>query len=109
MRMTTIGIAVSLMLLAMPAGAAQPISPDMSFFVTSAGSGKGADLGGLAGADRHCQELATAVGAGKKQWRAYLSTTATGGGKLPATALARDRGTPPMAGWWRATSMNCTS
>jgi len=88
MRMTTIGIAVSLMLLAMPAGAAQPISPDMSFFVTSAGSGKGADLGGLAGADRLCQELATAAGAGKKQWRAYLSTTATGGGKL---VHARDR------------------
>lgn len=60
----------------------------MSFFVTSAGLGKGADLGGLEGADRHCQALAAAVGAGKKQWRAYLSTTETGGGKL---IHARDR------------------
>jgi hypothetical protein len=48
--------------------------PNMTFFVTSTGSGKGADLGGLAGADRHCQELAAAVGAGNKTWRAYLSS-----------------------------------
>ena len=46
----------------------------MSFFVTSAGPGKGADLGGLAGADKHCQALATAAGAGNRTWRAYLST-----------------------------------
>ena len=45
----------------------------MSFFVTSAGSGKGADLGGLAGADKHCQALADSVGAGGKTWHAYLS------------------------------------
>jgi hypothetical protein len=51
-----------------------PGSGSMSFFVTSVGSGKGADLGGLAGADRHCQNLATAAGAGSKTWRAYLST-----------------------------------
>ncbi len=50
----------------------------MSFFVTSVGSGKGGDLGGLAGADRHCQSLAQAVGAGKKRWHAYLSTQAAG-------------------------------
>ena len=49
-------------------------SPMMSFFVTSEGPGKGANLGGLAGADLHCQMLATAVGAGGKTWRAYLST-----------------------------------
>ena len=49
----------------------------MSFFVTSVGSGKGADLGGLAGADRHCQSLAEATGAGNRTWRAYLSTQAT--------------------------------
>ena len=55
--------------------AAQP--SEMSFFVTSAGSGKGADLGGLAGADRHCQELAEAAGAAARTWRAYLSTQAT--------------------------------
>ena len=47
----------------------------MSFFVTSAGSGKGADLGGLAGADKHCQSLAESVGAGGKTWHAYLSAT----------------------------------
>jgi hypothetical protein len=51
----------------------------MTFFVTSVGSGKGADLGGLAGADRHCQSLANAAGAGKRTWRAYLSTSASGG------------------------------
>jgi hypothetical protein len=54
-------------------------SSAMSFFVTSAGPGKGADLGGLAGADAHCQQLATAAGAGNRTWRAYLSTSAAGG------------------------------
>jgi hypothetical protein len=58
---------------------------DMSFFVTSAGSGKGADLGGLAGADQHCQQLAQAAGAGSKTWRAYLSTQGAG------AVNARDR------------------
>ena len=48
----------------------------MSFFITSTGPGKGADLGGLEGADRHCQALAKAVGAGERTWRAYLSTQA---------------------------------
>jgi hypothetical protein len=67
---------------------AQQAAPEMSFFITSVGSGKGADLGGLAGADRHCQTLAAAVGAGKKNWRAYLSATADGG--QPAVN-ARDR------------------
>jgi hypothetical protein len=47
---------------------------NMSFFVTSVGEGKGADLGGLAGADKHCQDLAKAAGAGGKTWHAYLST-----------------------------------
>jgi len=71
-----IATAVSLALLTSVAAAqTKKISPDMSFFITSAGLGKGADLGGLAGADRHCQQLAAAVGAGKKTWRAYLSTT----------------------------------
>jgi hypothetical protein len=51
----------------------------MTFFVTSVGSGKGADLGGLAGADRHCQTLANAAGAGKRTWHAYLSNSAAGG------------------------------
>lgn len=46
----------------------------MSFFITSVGPGKGGDLGGLEGADRHCQSLAAAAGAGNRTWRAYLST-----------------------------------
>lgn len=50
----------------------------MTFFVTSVGVGKGADLGGLAGADRHCQALAQAAGAGAKTWHAYLSTQGAG-------------------------------
>jgi hypothetical protein len=57
----------------------------MSFFVTSAGDGKGADLGGLAGADQLCQRLAAAAGAGAKTWRAYLSTQGAG------AVSARDR------------------
>jgi hypothetical protein len=48
----------------------------MGFFVTSEGSGKGGDLGGLEGADAHCQKLAAAAGAGDREWRAYLSTEA---------------------------------
>ena len=65
----------------------EPASP-MTFFVTSAGLGKGADLGGLAGADRHCQSLAQSVGAGGRTWRAYLSNSAVGGA---AAVNARDR------------------
>jgi hypothetical protein len=65
---------------------AQPA--DMTFFVTSAGSGKGADLGGLAGADRLCQQLAQTAGAGARAWRAYLSTQEAAG--QPAVN-ARDR------------------
>jgi hypothetical protein len=60
----------------------------MTFFITSAGSGKGADLGGLAGADKQCQALARAAGAGDRTWRAYLSTSAAEG--KPAVN-ARDR------------------
>jgi hypothetical protein len=63
-------------------------SADMSFFVTSTGSGKGADFGGLAGADKHCQALATAAGAGSKTWHAYLSSSAQSG---QAAVNARDR------------------
>jgi len=57
---------------------AQAQQANMSFFVTSVGSGKGADLGGLAGADAHCQQLAQAAGAGAKTWKAYLSTQGDG-------------------------------
>jgi hypothetical protein len=60
------------MLLAGSSGLAQ--QAEMSFFVTSAGSGKGADLGGLSGADQHCQMLAEKAGSKAKPWRAYLST-----------------------------------
>ena len=67
---------------------AQAQQSEMTFFVTSVGLGKGGDLGGLDGADRHCQALAQAAGAGGRTWRAYLSTQAEGG----ATAVnARDR------------------
>jgi hypothetical protein len=65
---------------------AQP--SDMTFFVTSTGSGKGADFGGLAGADQHCATLAGAAGGGKRTWRAYLSAAEAGG--APAVD-ARDR------------------
>ena len=72
---------------------ATPSSGPMSFFITSAGSGKGADLGGLAGADAHCQRLATAAGAGASNWHAYLSVP--GGfpqGSAPVQGThARDR------------------
>jgi hypothetical protein len=61
---------------------------NMTFFITSAGPGKGADRGGLAGADRHCQMLAQGVGAGNRTWRAYLSTQASGGAQA---VNARDR------------------
>jgi len=67
------------------AAGAHAQSSDMTFFVSSTGSGKGADFGGLAGADRHCQTLATAAGAGNHTWRAYLSTSGS-----PAVN-ARDR------------------
>src|SRR5262245_37488282 len=60
------------------ATAANAQQANMSFFVTSVGSGKGADLGGIEGADRHCQQLAQAAGAGAKTWRAYLSTQGAG-------------------------------
>lgn len=72
------------------APAAAPAGPaaNFSFFVTSTGSGKGADLGGLTGADAHCQKLASNVGAGGKTWHAYLSTQAREG---QSAINARDR------------------
>ena len=67
-----------------------PATTGMTFFITSVGTGKGADLGGLAGADQHCQSLAMAAGAGGRTWRAYLSTQ---GSALtdPKVVHARDR------------------
>src|SRR5262245_58986632 len=70
---------------ALLASGAHAQQSEMTFFVTSTGLGKGADLGGLEGADRHCQALAAAVGAGNKTWRAYLSTQG------PGAVNARDR------------------
>jgi hypothetical protein len=80
--------AVSLASTASHAQQPPPQSPNMTFFVTSNGPGKGADLGGLEGADRHCQTLAQGAGAGGKTWRAYLSTQATDGAQA---VNARDR------------------
>jgi hypothetical protein len=71
-----------------PLPGVQAQQTDMTFFVTSVGSGKGADLGGLQGADQHCQALAQAAGAGSHTWHAYLSTSAAGG---EAAVNARDR------------------
>lgn len=78
--------------------AAQPVQDHpMTFFITGAGPGDGADLGGLDGADQHCQALAEAVGAGNLEWRAYLSTIAT---ETDPAVHARDRiGTGP---WYNA-------
>jgi hypothetical protein len=78
--------AVALMSLGMSGAQAQ--QANMTFFVTSAGPGKGGDLGGIAGADRHCLTLAQAAGAGTRTWRAYLSTQAGAGGQA---VNARDR------------------
>ena len=66
-------------------GAALAQSTGMTFFVTSVGSGKGADFGGMDGADKHCQALAAAAGAGNRTWRAYLSSSG------PPAVNAKDR------------------
>ncbi len=83
MRMiSTVAAAVSVVSLTLPVAQAQHGMPGglpMTFFVTSRPIGDGGNLGGLAGADAHCQALATDVGAGGKTWRAYLSTQARPG------------------------------
>jgi len=85
-------VVAALALAVIPGAQAQqpqlPQSPNMTFFVTSFGPGKGADLGGLEGADRYCQQLAERHGAGAKTWRAYLSSQDADG--KPAVN-ARDR------------------
>jgi len=80
--------AVVLSLVAASPALAQQANPMMSFFVTSVGSGKGANLGGLLGADAHCQQLAMAVGAANKTWHAYLSENGSAG---HPTINAKDR------------------
>jgi hypothetical protein len=94
--MKKVGAALAGVLL-LGAHAAPEQGPAMSFFITSVGSGKGADLGGLGGADRHGHALADAAGAGNLQWRAYLGTIRRDG--QPAVH-ARDRiGSGP---WYNA-------
>ncbi len=85
--MTTIkfGVPLAACLAMLCAAPAQAQQANMSFFITSVGMGKGADLGGLAGADAHCQQLAKSVGAGTRTWHAYLSTQGAG------AVNARDR------------------
>ena len=83
-RIARVSLLASVALLALGAGVAAQQNA-MTFFVTSVGIGKGADLGGLEGADRHCQSLAQAAGAGGKTWHAYLSTQG------PGAVNARDR------------------
>lgn len=87
---TAAGLALVVAAQQAPAPGAAPQAPaaPMGFFITSEGPGKGGDLGGLAGADAHCQKLATAVGAGNRTWRAYLSTSAGGSQRA---VNARDR------------------
>jgi len=75
-KVRTVGCASVLVLLV--ASAPQAQQNQMSFFVTSAGSGMGGNLGGLAGADKQCQQLAKAAGATAGTWRAYLSTQGAG-------------------------------
>ena len=87
-RATRISVAVSAALLALGAASVQAQQSSMTFFITSAGLGKGADLGGLDGADAHCNALAKAAGSKLTNWRAYLSTTLPGG---DAGVNARDR------------------
>ena len=82
-------LAILVLIMAAGCGSTKDRPPEgMSFFVTSVGSGRGADLGGLKGADQHCQALAKAAGAGERTWRAYLSATAMGS---TAAENARDR------------------
>jgi hypothetical protein len=77
--MSTLRLAILASAIVLPLGVAALAQPaGMTFFITSAGSGKGADLGGLEGADRHCQQLAQGAGAGSRTWRAYLSTQGAG-------------------------------
>jgi hypothetical protein len=75
MTQRTIQCALAAIVLCGCGAVAAQSAKEMSFFVTSVGPGKGGDLGGLEGADRHCLALATAAGAGQRTWRAYLSTS----------------------------------
>jgi hypothetical protein len=84
----TIITAIGITTFALTAWTARAQDTSISFFITSKGPGSGANLGGLAGADKYCQTLAATAGAGAKTWRAYLSASAEGG---QAAVNARDR------------------
>ena len=88
MNKTRIGLASLMLVLAGLPAFGQKADKKMNFFITSEGSGNGANLGDLAGADQHCQNLAKAVGAGKRTWHAYLSTNSSG---AHVAVNARDR------------------
>ena len=75
----TLLVAVAMMIGLAAPEVSQAQQTNMSFFITSAGKGNGADLGGIAGADAHCQALASAAGSTSTNWRAYLSTVEPGG------------------------------
>src|SRR4029453_18012212 len=77
-RMRSIAVAVAGLALLASCATSPPGPAGMTFFVTSAGPGQGGNLGGLEGADAHCQKLAAAVGAGGRTWKAYLSGTENG-------------------------------
>src|SRR5213079_2532179 len=78
-RISAAGIFVPAVLAGAGVSAVHAQQADMTFFVTSVGKGNGADLGGLEGADAHCNALAKAAGSKHTNWRAYLSTTLPGG------------------------------
>lgn len=93
MRMTSVLAVTAALALQGASLAAQAKPLPLGFFITSVGSGNGANLGGIAGADAHCQKLASAAGAGNRTWHAYLSGTENG-----KTVNARDRiGAGPWA------------
>ena len=87
-RKITLTLAATFSLLALGVNGSMAQQANMTFFVTSAGSGNGANVGGLAGADQQCQQLAQAAGAGGHTWHAYMSTQAANG---QSAVNARDR------------------
>ncbi len=102
-RLTTLAVATAAATLLGGCAMLAGHTGSMSFFISSTGSGKGADLGGLAGADALCQRLATAAGAGGKTWRAYLSTPPTfASGTTPAVAAVNARDRIGQGPWYNA-------
>jgi len=103
-------VAVTMALCLVPAAwgearAQEEAAPELGFFITSVGTGHGADLGGLEGADAHCQALAASAGAGHRTWRAYLSTQDSDDGR-PAVNARERIGTGP---WHNAEGLQVAS